>query len=113
MPDLPDRLQAFALSLPGAWEDLPWGERVAKVNRKVFVFLGSTGMTVKLRESHPHAMSLEGAKPTAYGLGPSGWVDVPLEAPGMTLELLEDWIEESYRIVAPKRPVVELDSRTE
>ena len=44
-----------------------------------------------------------------YGLGRSGWVTVPLRAPGMTLDLLRDWIEESYRIVAPKRLVAELD----
>jgi predicted DNA-binding protein (MmcQ/YjbR family) len=109
--DLLDRLTAFALSLPGAWEDFPWGDRVAKVGRKVFVFLGSQGITVKLRESHGHALSLEGAKPTRYGLGPSGWVDVPIGTPDVTLDLLQDWIEESYRIVAPKRLVAELDAR--
>ena len=30
----------FALRLPGAYEDHPWGESVAKVNKKVFVFMG-------------------------------------------------------------------------
>lgn len=113
MAEVHERLRKFALSLPGAWEDFPWGDRVAKVNRRVFVFLGSAGMTVKLRESHGHALSLDGAKPAAFGLGPSGWVDVPLDAPGVTLDLLEDWIEESYRIVAPKRLVAELDGRAE
>ena len=117
MSDLRPRLRAFALSLPEATEDVPWGERVAKVNRKVFVFLGrdaETGpplITVKLSESHSHAMSIEGAEPTGYGLGPSGWVNVPVAAPDVTLDLLRDWIEESYRIVAPKRLVAELDRR--
>ena len=45
----------------------------------------------------------------ATALAKSGWVTVPLRAPGVTLDLLRDWIEESYRIVAPKRLVVELD----
>jgi len=27
------------------------------------------------------------------------------------LATLRDWVEESYRIVAPKRPVAELDAR--
>ena len=67
-------------------------------------------MTVKLDESHGHALAIEGAEPTGYGLGKSGWVTVPLRAPGVTLDLLRDWIEESYRIVAPKRLVVELNS---
>ncbi|HEY3181680.1 MAG TPA: MmcQ/YjbR family DNA-binding protein [Gaiellaceae bacterium] len=101
--------------MPGAAEDFPWGERVVKVNRKVFVFLGAderTGpavMTVKLVESHGHALAIEGAEPTGYGLGRSGWVNVPLHADGITLDLLRDWVEESYRIVAPKRLVAELD----
>jgi len=108
--DVRAQLRAFALSLPGAWEDFAWGERVAKVNRKVFVFLGSderTGpalMTVKLVESQGHALAIEGAEPTRYGLGRSGWVNVPVHAKGVTLDLLRDWIEESYRIVGPEAP---------
>ena len=115
MADVRAQLQAFALSLPNVSEDFPWGERVAKVNGKVFVFLGPDEqngpplMTVKLVESHGHALAVEGAEPTGYDLGRSGWVNVPLRAEGVTLDLLRDWIEESYRIVAPKRLIAELD----
>ena len=112
MADVRTRLLQFALSLPEAWEDHPWGESVAKVRTKVFVFFGSPGsgrLTVKLDESHGHALSIEGAVPTAYGLGKSGWVTVSLAAEGVDLELLRDWIEESYRIVAPKRLLAELE----
>lgn len=110
------QVRAFALSLPEATEDFPWGESVAKVRGKVFVFLGaearsSARLTVKLAESHGHALSIEGAQPTGYGLGKSGWVTVPLRAPGVSLDLLRDWVEESYRIVAPKRLVAELDAQ--
>jgi len=106
-----DRLASFALGLPGAAEDLPWGERVVKVRGKIFVFLGGTSpsITVKLVESHPHAMSVEGAAPTGYGLGKAGWVTVPVV--DLDEETLCDWVEESYRIVAPKRLVAELDAR--
>src|SRR4029077_887839 len=34
-------LRRFALGLPGATEHFPWGERVAKIAGKVFVFLGT------------------------------------------------------------------------
>jgi predicted DNA-binding protein (MmcQ/YjbR family) len=116
--DLGSRVREFALSLPAASEDFPWGERVVKVPGKVFVFLGHDDregpalMSVKLDESHEHAMSIEGSKPTGYGLGRAGWVNVPLRAEGVTLEVICDWIEESYRIVAPKRLVAELDRQT-
>jgi len=94
--DIRAQVAAFALSLPGAYEDFPWGERVAKVNRKVFVFLGDDegtrppGMAVKLVESHDHALALDGAAPSGYGLGRGGWVDVPFDAAGVTLDLLRD-----------------------
>jgi predicted DNA-binding protein (MmcQ/YjbR family) len=112
MATLREKLRAFALSLPEATEDHPWGEDVAKVRGKIFVFLGPTGsrrMTVKLEESHSHALSIEGAEPTGYGLGRSGWVTVPLRAEGVDVALLRDWIEESYRIVAPKKLVARME----
>jgi predicted DNA-binding protein (MmcQ/YjbR family) len=108
------RLREFALGFPGAYEDFPWNECVVKAGRKVFVFLGPQGrsprpaITVKLDESHGHALAIEGAEPTGYGLGASGWVTVPVSAPGATLDVLRDLVEESYRIVAPKRLVTEL-----
>jgi predicted DNA-binding protein (MmcQ/YjbR family) len=113
------QVREFALDLPGAYEDFPWGESVAKVNKKVFVFLGvedsdeyPPGFGVKLRESHAQAMAVEGVEPSGYGLGKAGWVSVPLTGSSLPpVEVLTDWVEESYRIVAPKRLVAELDKR--
>jgi predicted DNA-binding protein (MmcQ/YjbR family) len=108
-----DSLRSFALGLPEAWEDFPWREVVAKVGKKVFVFLGTAeadapGISVKLVDSHEHALSVPGAAPTGYGLGKAGWVTVPVGR-GDDVELLCDWIEESYRVVAPKKLVKLLD----
>jgi predicted DNA-binding protein (MmcQ/YjbR family) len=107
MPKRENQVLAFALSLPESWEDHPWGETVAKVGAKVFVFLGGERITVKLDESHAHALSIEGGVPAGYGLGKAGWVTVPLA--NVPLDVLRDWVEESYRIVAPKRLVTSLD----
>jgi predicted DNA-binding protein (MmcQ/YjbR family) len=110
-----EKVLAFALSLPEAVEDHPWGEDVVKVRGKIFVFVGTAGsrrMSVKLAESQSHALATEGAEPTGYGLGRAGWVTVPLRAPGVSLAVLRDWVEESYRIVAPKRLVAALDAVT-
>ncbi|HEY3210747.1 MAG TPA: MmcQ/YjbR family DNA-binding protein [Actinomycetota bacterium] len=110
------RILQFALGLPGAWEDHPWDEDVAKVASKVFVFLGiedssEPAMTVKLDESHEQALAVPGAAPTGYGLGRSGWVTIPFRDTTPPLEVLKDWVEESYRRVAPKQLVAELEAR--
>ncbi|MEU0170621.1 MmcQ/YjbR family DNA-binding protein [Streptomyces iakyrus] len=113
-----EKVRAFALGLPDAVEEFPWGESVAKVNKKVFVFLGvqdggyPLGVTVKLTDetAHAHALACPGAEPAGYGLGKAGWVYVPLEQQGApAAEVLCDWVEESYRVIAPKRLIVVLD----
>ncbi len=107
-------LRAFALRLPEAHEDFPWGERVVKVRKKVFVFLGrddaaELAFSVKLPLTGPDVLELPFARPTGYGLGKSGWVSLRFggdELPGD--DLLRGWILESYRAVAPKRAVKQL-----
>jgi predicted DNA-binding protein (MmcQ/YjbR family) len=108
------RILEFALRLPQAYEDHPWDDDVAKVNGKVFVFLGmegapDPGMSLKLRESHEQALNVPGAAPTGYGLGRAGWVTVPFRDTTPPLDVLKDWVEESYRLVAPSRLVAELE----
>jgi predicted DNA-binding protein (MmcQ/YjbR family) len=110
-----DPLRAFVFGLPEAWEDHPWGDTVAKVGKKVFVFLGTPDVdgtlafSVKLPHSNEEALSLPFTVPTGYGLGRGGWVTVhaPADAP---LELLTGWVEESYRAVAPRALVARLDA---
>jgi predicted DNA-binding protein (MmcQ/YjbR family) len=106
-----EKVRNYALGLPEAWEDHPWGEVVAKVGKKIFVFLGMPDsdpvrVCVKLTDSHHHAMSIQGAEPAGYGLGRSGWVLVPVEP--VPVDLIEEWVEESYRNVAPKRLIAQL-----
>ncbi|MEV4439926.1 MmcQ/YjbR family DNA-binding protein [Streptomyces sp. NPDC049577] len=113
------KVREFALSLPGAVEEFPWGDSaVVKVNKKIFAFLGAdgnaetAGISVKLKneEAHGHALAVPGATPTAYGLGRSGWVSIPLTGESAPVELLCDWVEESYRVIAPKRLIAQLDT---
>ena len=110
-------IEAFALSLPEAWIDTPWGDRVVKAGKKIFVFLSShdserPGLTVKLPESREHALSYEGSLLPGYGLGKHGWVTVYLDCvPNDEKDVLFDFVEESYRTVAPKTLVKQLDTR--
>jgi predicted DNA-binding protein (MmcQ/YjbR family) len=105
---LDEAVRGHAAGLPEAWEDHPWGETVYKVGKKVFVFFGvieshsGLRLTVKLRDSHEEAMAFEWVVPAGYGLDRGGWVTC--EAPDDTPpEMIIGWIEESYRLVAPKR----------
>lgn len=101
-------LREIAIAYPETHEDFPWGERAIKVRGKTFLFMRGEekvlSLSVKLPSSRDMAIDLPFAKPTAYGLGKSGWVtatfgpddDVPLD-------LLKAWLDESYRAVAPKK----------
>jgi predicted DNA-binding protein (MmcQ/YjbR family) len=116
--DLMASLESLALGFPGAWADNPWGDSVVKVGKKIFVFLGDTPeqqmITVKVPESHEHAMSFTGAAPTGYGLGKAGWVTIPVGGVGSDdAEVLHDFVEESYRAIAPKKLIKELDDQHE
>ena len=111
MPDLQpafDRLRAHGLGLPGAVEEHPWGHSALKVRGKTFVFLNldpdRLSLSTKLPVSRDFAQLLDFTELTGYGLGRAGWVSSafgPHEE--IDLDLLERWIVESYRAVAPKR----------
>ncbi|NYH92330.1 MmcQ/YjbR family DNA-binding protein [Actinopolymorpha rutila] len=123
-----DEVRAFALAMPRAIEDLPWGERVIKIDHPprrrgnglaygpMFLWLGrpdvpTPAVSVKLRASYDQAVTVGGATLTTMsGLGQWGWLTVPL--PHADLDLVRDWIDESYRTVAPKKLLAELDQAT-
>ncbi|HEY6050798.1 MAG TPA: MmcQ/YjbR family DNA-binding protein [Thermoanaerobaculia bacterium] len=102
-------LKKHAAAKEGAWEDHPWGETVYKVAKKVFVFLGHDeegyGLSCKLPDSGEAAITMFSfAEPTGYGLGKSGWVSARFAAKDdVPVDLLRQWIDESYATVAPKR----------
>lgn len=112
-----DALLRYALAFPGAYEDHPWGESVAKIGKKVFVFLGvdreaTFGMSVKLPRSGGKVLMAPFATPTGYGLGKSGWVSLRFE-PGdepPPLAMMFGWIEESFRAVANKTQIAALEA---
>jgi hypothetical protein len=125
-----DAVRAFALDLPDAAEDFPWGEAVVKVERRgsepppwrrhlvhgpMFLWLGrreaDAPSSPRRREpSNDQAISLAGAERTTIsGLGQWGWLTVRLER--VPVDLACDWVEESYRRAAPKRLAAELDRR--
>jgi predicted DNA-binding protein (MmcQ/YjbR family) len=112
------RLMKLALGYPEAWEDHPWGENVVKVGKKIFVFFGVPErgrlmVGVKLPEDAGYALTFPWAEPTGYGLGKAGWVSCTFTSgDDPPVGLIEDWIDESYRAVAPKKFVKLLDAES-
>jgi predicted DNA-binding protein (MmcQ/YjbR family) len=108
-----DRLREIALAFPEVREEFPWGHSAMKVRGKAFVFLSASedrlSLSMKLPSSGVMALMLPFASPTGYGLGKSGWVTCEF-APGdeIPLELLQEWLDESYRAIAPKKLVAKL-----
>jgi hypothetical protein len=108
------KLKKFGLAYPEAHSKSPWpGHDDLAVRNKTFAYLSAEGeplsISCKLPLTGQMALTLPFASPTGYGLGKSGWVTAtfgPKEAP--PLDLLQDWIDESYRVQAPKRLVATL-----
>lgn len=98
-----------SLKMPEAWEDHPWGETVVKVRKKIFVFLngskeGVFALSVKLPRSAEFALLHPFASKTGYGLGNSGWVTCEFkEGNDIPVDLLLEWMVQSYCAVAPKK----------
>ena len=113
-----DHAQAYALTFPGAYAEHPWGQTVIKVKRKVFLFVNGAiapedgvSLSVKLPHSGADVLQLPLAEPMGYGMGKHGWVTLLIMRDDqLPLRLLDAWIDESYRAVAPKRLVAVLDA---
>lgn len=110
-------LRRYALSLPEAWEDHPWGENVCKVRKKVFVFFGvdqpkdGIFLCVKLPQSASEVLPEDFAEPAGYGLGKADWVHIRFERkPSVPIDVMKSWILESYRAVAPKTLLKRIDA---
>jgi hypothetical protein len=102
-------LQRIAMRYPEAQEGIACAgtaveSRTVRVRNKAFLFLGKNHLMVKLRESLAEATKLGSKAPERYKVGAGGWVkvtfgDVEITAAG----ILERWIGESYRLLAPKQ----------
>lgn len=111
-------IKLHALGLPEAVEEHPWGHDAIKVRKKTFVFLsgkqrtdGSFSMSVKLPESAEMVLMMPFTEPTGYGLGKSNWITAEFAAgEDLPVDMLNAWITESYRTIAPKTLSKQLDN---
>ena len=111
-----EQLRKQALGYPGTDEHHPWGETAIKVKGKTFLFMRADNdglsLSVKLPQSREDALALPFTEPTHYGLGKSGWVTSSFErGDDVPVGILKDWLDESYRAIAPKKLASQLPAR--
>jgi predicted DNA-binding protein (MmcQ/YjbR family) len=110
-------LRDHALTYPETREEFPWGHSALKVKGKIFLILsnGKAGadtlsLSVKLPVSGKAALTLPFASPTEYGLGKSGWVSARFHGKDkVPVDMIKEWIDESFRAIAPKRVLAILE----
>lgn len=115
MPEDLETLRAFALGLPEAVAGIACAgtaleRRTVAVRKKVFLFLGAGEAMVKLGASLEAAVERAAREPGRCKVGKNGWVKVRIgedvsgeEGDG---EWLRRWVDESYRLMAPRGLVV-------
>jgi predicted DNA-binding protein (MmcQ/YjbR family) len=112
-----DRLRAICLALPEATERETWGHATFRVREKIFAMAGDGSgrwtMTCKARPGLQPA--LVDADPGRFYVPPyvghKGWIGAYL-GDETDWDELEDLVEESYRMTAPKRLAAQLDQPT-
>ncbi len=108
-------LQAVASSYPEVNESPSCVNRSFKARKKSFLFLGEKpdGMLrlmVKLDDGIESAQAVASENPDGWKVGGPGWVTGNFtDATAPPLETLTAWIDESYRLLAPKTLVAQLD----
>jgi len=108
-PALIKKLRAKALKLPDAEEGVACKGTALEcatvmVRKKAFLFLGASHLRLKLDDSVSEAESLAARNPDCCKVGGNGWVTVTYaDLPATQARVLERWVEESYRLFAPKK----------
>lgn len=110
-----DEVRKLAMAFPETQEDHPWEHSAFKVKKKTFLFMALDAdglrLSFKLDQSLFNTLALPMCEPTHYGLGKSGWVTASFEA-GDTVPMahVSRWMNESFRLIAPKTIVKQLDA---
>jgi hypothetical protein len=109
-----ERVRAIALALPRAAERISHGQPVFFVEKgKIFTWfmhdhhgIGITAIAVKTSGEEEQAMLIDQDPDLYYRpayLAPSGWIGVRLDSASTDWDHIADWIERSWRSVAPRK----------
>jgi predicted DNA-binding protein (MmcQ/YjbR family) len=107
-------LRALCLALPEATEQETWGDPTFRVRGKIFAMAkrGDGRLSVWCKAAPGLRGALVAADPARYFVPPyvghKGWIGVRLDGP-VDWDELGDLVEESFRLIAPKRLAARLD----
>lgn len=111
------RIRRICLGLPEASEKETWGDPTWRVRDRIFAMQkgnfegGRPSLWLKAAEGEQAA--LVGSGPDRFFVPPyvghKGWVGVYLDGRRVDWEELGELVEESYRLIAPKRLAARLD----
>lgn len=108
-----ERVRDLFLALPDTEETFPWGSPHYRVKDKIFGGYGDEGEvpTIGFKLEKEHAAALvetdDRATPAKY-VGKHGWITFELRG-RLPWKRIESWIEESFRLIAPRQSRAKLD----
>lgn len=107
------RLRRLCLDFPEAGEVEAWGDPTYRVRNKIFAMEKGAGTEVWFKAESGVQQALVDSDPACYFVPPyvghKGWLGARLDA-DLDWEELADLIEQSYRLIAPKRLAAKLNS---
>lgn len=115
LADARERIRRLCLQFPEAAEVEAWGDPTYRVRNKIFAMEKGRGTEVWCKAAPGAQEALTGSEPDRFFVPPyvgsKGWIGVRLEALADQAEWEEirELIEDSYRLIAPKRLVAALD----
>ena len=115
MADVLNPVRALAAKYPEAEKAFLFGDHeVYRVKKKVFVWLGEgerggAYVSVKLKDTQQTALMLPFVTPSAYGMAKWGWISADFPKGKLPIQLVAQWLDESYRHTAPKKLLKLLD----
>lgn len=114
--NIPEEIRKLATAYPDLTEGTSCAKVAFKVKGKSFVFVeqkdGEWNAMVKLDASLADAKARQKKQPNNISVGNHGWTTLKFKnGKGPPKTVLRRWIDESFRLLAPKKVVAELDSK--
>jgi predicted DNA-binding protein (MmcQ/YjbR family) len=108
------KLRMCCLALPGTTETPTWGHPNFRVDTKIFAAFGHYGgrPSIGTKQTKPDQLALC-SDPRFFVspyVGKHGWTSVHVDEP-VAWSLIEDLVLRSYRLIASKARIAELDAR--